>query len=473
LTEEEADALMEHAFERYFETSGLFGTPESCLPLLESLKEIDIDEIACLIDFGIDTDTVLASLPHLDALQTIANPAAVEVPATERATVGELIRRHQVTHMQCTPSMATLMLSDPDTRRALADLDHLLIGGEAFPPALADSLSQAGVKTITNMYGPTETTIWSTAHRLNGAGDGIPIGRPIANTEIYVLDRDGQPAPVGVTGELFIGGLGVVRGYLNRPDLTAERFVPHAFTDGADARLYRTGDVVRYRDDGVIDFLGRVDHQVKVRGYRIELGEIESRLTEHSGVAEAIVIAKGDGDDRRLVGYIVADGEAPGTEELKAHLRHALPEFMVPGHIISLDRLPLTPNAKVDRNALPDPETVTATASPDEAFVAPTSDIEQQVAAVWQDVLKVPQVGLEDNFFDLGGHSLLVVQTHRRLKDDLNLELSITDMFRFPTVRSLASFLDGGDADTASVEQGVDRAAGRRAALKRRRGRRV
>ncbi|MEE8361373.1 MAG: phosphopantetheine-binding protein, partial [Gemmatimonadales bacterium] len=309
----------------------------------------------------------------------------------------------------------------------------------------------------------------------NGTGDGIPIGQPIANTEIYLLDRDGQPAPIGVTGEMYIGGLGVVRGYLNRPELTAERFVPHAFTDRADARLYRTGDLVRYREDGVIDFLGRVDHQVKVRGYRIELGEIESRLTEHPGVAEAIVIAKGEGDDRRLVGYIVADGEAlpPGTEELKAHLQQTLPEFMIPGHIVVLDRLPLTPNAKVDRQALPDPETVVGNTTPDIAFVPPTSDIEQRLAAVWQDVLKVPQIGLEDNFFDLGGHSLLVVQTHRRLKDDLHLELSITDMFRFPTVRSLASFLDGGGSDTAGVEQGVSRAAGRRAALKRRRGQRA
>ncbi len=249
--------------------------------------------------------------------------------------------------------------------------------------------------------------------------------------------------------------------------------MPDPFSGRPGARMYRTGDVVRYRGDGIVDFLGRVDHQVKVRGYRIELGEIEAALTSHSGVAEAVAIARGEGDDRRLIGYIVPVGEAPATEDLKSYLQETLPTFMVPGHIVALERFPLTPNAKVDRKALPDPETVVTRVGKTAAFVAPSSAIEQQLAELWQDVLKVPQVGLEDNFFDLGGHSLLVVQTHRKIKDDLHLELSITDMFRFPTVRSLASFLEGGETPSAGVEEGVSRAAGRRAALLRRRGRRT
>ena len=471
LSAEESDALMEHAFERYFETSGLFGTPQSCRAMVESIKQIGVDEIACLIDFGIGAETVLANLPHLAELKELAQPAA---PAESRETVGQLIERHGVTHMQCTPSMATMLLADPGTRKALPRLRHLLIGGEAFPTSLADDLTAAGVGAVTNMYGPTETTIWSATHRLNGTRDGIPIGRPIANTELYILDGDGQPTPIGVPGELFIGGRGVVRGYLDRPELTAERFVANRLSSDAGSRLYRTGDVARYRDDGTVEFLGRMDHQVKVRGYRIELGEIETALARHPAVAEAVVVARGEGggDDRRLVGYVVLRDGPAGVDELKNHLRATLPEFMVPGHIVALDRFPLTPNSKVDRNALPEPESVAAQ-SRDEEGAQPSSAMEQQLADLWREVLKVPRVGPEDNFFDLGGHSLLVVQAHRRLRDDLQVELSITDMFRFPTVRSLASFIEDGDAAVAGAREGVSRAAGRRAALKRRRGRRV
>jgi natural product biosynthesis luciferase-like monooxygenase protein len=467
LSAEEMDALLEYSFERYYETSGLFGTVETCAAIVDRLKGIGVDDVACLIDFGVDSDRVLRHLKQLNRLRALTSrPRA----ASADYSVAALIARHKVTHLQCTPSMAGMLVANDRSRDALRSLRTMCVGGEAFPPSLAAELARLVPGDIHNMYGPTETTIWSAMHTLGGKVERVPLGTPLANNELYVLDAFRQPVPPGVAGELYIGGAQVVRGYWRRPDLTAERFVPHPFRRDPAARLYRTGDLVRWGADGMLEFLGRVDFQVKVRGYRIELGEIESVLASFPDVREAVVVARdeaGDGDTR-LVAYLVwRTVREDGVSALREHMRASLPEFMVPSHFVALRDLPRTPNAKVDRKALPSLASVTAVAATAAPPIAPAGELETVIAEVWRDVLKLPSVGVQDNFFDLGGHSLLAVQVHSRLKKALQRDLSITDLFRFPTVRGLAGFL-GGESDGVAVKSGMDRAAQRREMIARR-----
>jgi natural product biosynthesis luciferase-like monooxygenase protein len=459
LTEEEMEALLDHAFDRYFKTSGLFGTPESCLDLVDRLKGMEIDEIACLIDFGVPSATVLAQLEKLHELQELSRPGAIT--ATDYSVPAQ-IERHRVTHLQCTPSMASMLLLDDRTRTALGPLKNLMVGGEALPVALAQQLTTLVSGDVINMYGPTETTIWSSTHRVAEIGGAIPIGRPIANTELYIVDRHLQPVPLGVPGELLIGGDGVVPGYLHRPELTAERFIPDPFSGRPGARLYRTGDLARYRADGTVEFLGRLDHQVKIRGYRIELGEIEALLREQASVNDAVVIAREDvPGDVRLVGYVLpAGGDQIEVAALRSTLKERLPEFMVPSHLVVLDRFPLTPNAKIDRKALPAPSAVETPTRP--MFAAPASELEATVAGVWRTALNVPEVGIDDNFFDLGGHSLLMVQVQQTLRRTLERDLAITDLFRFPTIRTLAAHLSAAGGTITTTQQGAERADARR-----------
>jgi natural product biosynthesis luciferase-like monooxygenase protein len=464
LAPEDLEALLDFAFERYFETSGLFGTPESCQDMVDRLKAIGVDEIGCLIDFGVPADDALGHLEHLNRLKELANREP-EIGDDDFSFAAQ-IARHRASTLQCTPSMATMLLASEDTRNALGALDWILVGGEAFPAALARELRGVFGGGIVNMYGPTETTVWSSTHQVMPGDDPVPLGKPIANTTFYVLDSAGQPVPVGVPGELYIGGDGVVRGYFGRDDLTAERFVADPFAGTTDARMYRTGDVVRYRADGTLDFLGRADNQVKIRGHRIELGEIEAVLSEHAGVQQAVVVARpGATGDPLLVAYLVPEnGAAPGSQELRDRLRQRLPEFMVPSIFVTLRELPLTPNAKVDRNALPEPEQVEPVRQ--EEFVAPGNDLEQSIARIWQEILNLPRVGRRDSFFDLGGHSLLTVQVHARLRKELGLDLPLTDLFRFPTIQGLAEHLGG--AGESKLDQGINRADARRQSMLRR-----
>ncbi len=473
LSEEELEGLLAYSFERYYETSALFGDVERALAIVDRLKGLGVDEIACLIDFGVDEEVTLRHLSHLERVRERAQPLSTG-GAAEDGSVAAQIRRYGVTHLQCTPSLASMLVQDDSARAALGSLEVMLVGGEAFPPALAAQLRSAGVGRLLNMYGPTETTVWSAVHEVGDERDSVPIGRPIANTTLYVLDGAGRPVPPGVVGELHIGGAGVVRGYLKRPELTAERFVRDPFSDEPGARLYRTGDLTRWRADGVLEFLGRLDHQVKIRGHRIELGEIEATLADHPGVREAVVIAREDTPgDVRLVGYLIAAdaGALPSAKELRALLRARLPETMVPAHFVELDRFPQTPNGKIDRKALPAPAAIRLSeAAP--AARAPSSELERSIAGVWQEALRVPSVGLDDNFFDLGGHSLLAVKVHRRLREVLARPIAITDLFRFPTVRALAEFLSEGGG-TPSLQDSRDRGAARRDALAARRAARA
>lgn len=454
LSDEEMDALLEHAFSRYYGTSSLFGTPQRCLPMVHKLKDAGVDEIACLIDFGIDTDTVLA---HLQPLKQLMESAQLPSTAVQQASIAEEVAQNQITHLQCTPSMASMLVADAAGRAALGRLSVLMVGGEALPVKLARELRALVPGTLLNMYGPTETTVWSSTCNLTDIGEFIPLGEPIANTRLHIRTPGGQECPALVAGELLIGGAGVTAGYLRRPELTAERFIADPAEPGA--RLYRTGDLVRRHPDGKLEFLGRIDHQVKIRGHRIELGEIENALMQQPGVKEAVVIVHEDGmGDKRLVGYLTSRaGASLDTEQIRAALKVDLPEIMVPAALQVLQAFPLTPNNKVDRRAFPELRSAAAVPS----ATVPESQLEKRIATIWQEALGLPSVGMTDNFFDLGGHSLLVVQVQRRLHEVSGHEVSITDMFRLPTIQALAAHLSGQGASTA-VGDGLSRANARR-----------
>ncbi|MHC1999475.1 MupA/Atu3671 family FMN-dependent luciferase-like monooxygenase [Methylobacterium sp. CM6241] len=459
LSPADRDALLDHAFERYHSTGGLFGTPESCLGMVEAVRRIGTDEIACLIDFGVPTDLALDHLEHLKRLMVLAGTLTATMPAS----VPEEIVRHRVTHFQCTPSMARMLVADAAGRRALAQLGTMMVGGEALSADLAGRLRDLLPGKFLGMYGPTETTIWSAVVEIDGVERGVTLGEPIANTVLHVLDAHRLPCPAYVAGELHIGGEGLARGYLGRDELTAERFVPNPFGPG---RLYRTGDLVRRDAAGGLVFLGRLDHQVKVRGHRIELGEIEAALARQPGIAAAVVVAREDSDgDQRLVGYVTArDGATLRPEALREAVASTLPAFMVPAVIVVLPALPMTLNGKVDRGALPAPHQAPGAAAPPEV---PMSSVEALIAGIWGEALGRPVVATTENFFDLGGHSLLVVQVQRRLGEELRREIAITDLFRFPTIRTLSLHLGGFATGPSATDRGHDRAKARQALRRR------
>jgi len=371
--------------------------------------------------------------------------------------LGQVLRGEGVTTLWLTASLFNAVVEEAP--EALRGLKQLLIGGEALSVGhVKKAYEQLPGTRIINGYGPTEGTTFTCCYgipRELGERRSIPIGVPIGNTRVYVLDEGMEPVPEGVCGEVYIGGDGLARGYLRRGDLTAEKFVPDPFAKEAGGRLYRTGDVGRYLGDGTIEYVGRKDEQVKVRGYRIELGEVEAVLAQHPRVEGcAVVVREDEPGDKRLVGYVVwSGGEAGRVEELKEHLRGKLPEYMVPSAFVVLDELPLSANGKLDRRGLPVPE---RGGDGGRGYEEPVGEVERAVAGVWGEVLKVERVGLDDNFFDLGGHSLLLVRVHERLRQLFPGEdLSVVELFEHPTVRSLATRL-GGPAKAPSGAPAVD-----------------
>ncbi|HYO60253.1 non-ribosomal peptide synthetase/type I polyketide synthase [Archangium sp.] len=351
----------------------------------------------------------------------------------------ELSAAREVTLINTVPSAMGALLRAGAVPPSVATVN---LAGEALAGALVEQLYQLEhVRQVFNLYGPSETTTYSTFTRV-GRGQTPTIGRPIGNTHIYVLDPNKEPMPTGVPGEVYIGGAGVARGYLGRPELTAERFVRSPFGGDPEARLYRTGDLARWLSDGRLEYLGRMDHQVKLRGFRIELGEIGEVLMEHPGVREAVVVVReGVGTEKQLVAYVVARGEkAPAPAELRSYLKSKLPEYMVPFAFVSLDTMPLTPNGKVDRAALPAPESMRS--GPVKEHVAPRTPEEEALAAIWRQVLGVKQIGVRDNFFELGGHSLLLYRVLVLARSASGADIPLRALLRAPTLEEMARAIE-------------------------------
>ncbi|MGD2114937.1 MAG: amino acid adenylation domain-containing protein, partial [Acidobacteriota bacterium] len=371
-----------------------------------------------------------------------------------------LAAANEVTLVSTVPSAASALVRDgglPATVRTL------VLAGEALSASLVRTIyRETGVETVFNLYGPTEDTVFSTAAAMPREASGVsPIGRPINNSQVYVADAAGNLLPAGLPGELLLGGCGLARGYLSRPRLTAERFVPHPWATRPGARLYRTGDLVRYRPDREMEFLGRMDHQVKVRGFRIEMGEVEATLERHPAVERALLVAQGEGEDRRLIAYVVPEpgAEAPGSGELRELVGGALPTYMIPARFVPLRAFPLTANGKIDRDALPAPDGEPVV----EEIAPPRTPLEETVASIWSAVLGQVPIGVHDSFFDRGGHSLRAYQVVSRLRDAVGVELPVTALLEDPTVEALArrvgSALGIDDADPGPPLQPMGRAA--------------
>jgi amino acid adenylation domain-containing protein len=443
-------------------TSGSTGTPKGVLIERRSMSN-RLQEMAVQYALTSHDRTLQYASASFDAaaeqiFPTLIAGARIVLRDDEKWTPARIIReinRTGVTVAELTPSLWQQLIPHLESGdRFHAGFRLMVLGGEQVSPALAARWFKCGSVPLHNTYGPTETTITATSCVVTGPCATVAIGRPVANTEAYVMDEYGGLCPIGAPGELWIGGVGVARGYLGRPELTAQKFVHHPFAERPGARLYRTGDLVRRRADGEIEFLGRIDDQVKIRGFRVELGEIESVLAAHDRVAAAAVAVHGDGadadapDDKRLVAYLVsAPGAEPDPRELRGWCEARLPDHMVPGWFVVLDALPLTVSGKVDRAALPRPQ------SPAGGHTAPRTELEIALAGIWADVLGLDRVGLDDDFFELGGHSLLAMQVVNRISLLTGLELGLREFFRRPTVEALAQYtLDLFAAEESGAE---------------------
>ncbi|HEX5752319.1 MAG TPA: amino acid adenylation domain-containing protein, partial [Archangium sp.] len=430
-------------------TSGSTGKPKGvCVPhqavvrLVRNTNFIELtetDRVGQASNASFDAATFELWGALLNGARVVGVPKEV---ALEARTLGEHLERTRINVLFVTTALFNQMARERP--QSFSVLRQLHFGGEASDPKWVREVLQKGAPgKLMHVYGPTESTTFATWYHVEQVRDGvttIPIGGGLSNTTLYVLDRNGMPVPVGVPGELYIGGEGLAWGYLHRPELTAEKFVPHPFATQPGERLYRTGDVVRWLPEGSLEFVGRVDSQVKVRGFRIELGEVESALVGYPGVGEAVVMVREDSPgDRRLVGYVVArEGQAFEVSELKAYLKDTMPDYMVPAALVKLDKLPLNPNGKVDRKALPVPDQVQTS----QEYVAPRNETERLLAQLWSEVLAAPRIGIHDNFFDLGGHSLLATQALSRIRTAFKAELPLRDFFESPTIAALALKLD-------------------------------
>lgn len=387
--------------------------------------------------------------PMLNGASLLVVPQSVVL---DPARLSELLRREQVTILWLTVGLLAQYAA------ALTDvfgaLRYLLTGGDIVEPEIVKRvLGTRPPKHVLNAYGPTECTTFSTTYLIEAdqREGAIPIGHPISNTQVYVLDKTLRPVPIGVTGEIYIGGDGLALGYLNRPELMAERFIANPFSTTAEGRLYKSGDVGRWRADGALEFLGRNDHQVKIRGFRVELGEIEAQLARYCKVKDAVVLARADSiAGKRLVAYVTPRGDIhPMAAELRAQLEGALPDYMVPSAFVVLDKLPLTANGKVDRRALPEPE---AGAFALQQYEAPLGDLEETMAQIWKELLNVDRVGRQDSFFELGGHSLLAIKAVSRANQSFGSALTVLDIYRSPTISDLAARIGGGEINDEVVD---------------------
>jgi len=421
------------------------------------------DSILSLTTQGFDIFGLETLLPLTSGTLVVLGDMEEQVNARAAAAV---IEREKITILQVTPSRLQLFISFPESARVLKQLAYLLVGGEAFPQHLLETVKPLlrNQAKVYNLYGPTETTIWSSIKDVTGENQ-ITIGKPLANTIIYIIGKSGGMQPIGTPGELCIGGEGVARGYINQPELTIQKFINLATEDTEDTekkpnqkllpgvqgggfleksppgrrRLYTTGDLARWLENGEIEFLGRMDYQVKIKGYRIELAEIENQLLTHEKIKEAVVLPMEDkNSEKYLCAFIVAKGEFESTR-LREYLARELPYYMLPSYFVAMEKMPLTPSGKIDRKALAGSKELHPKLGT--VYVAPSSEIEKTIAEVWKKVLAVDKVGIDDNFLDIGGTSLKVIKAVSDLSLQLKKDIPVITLFRFSTIRSLASFL--------------------------------
>lgn len=466
-------------------TSGSTGKPKGALNLHRALvnrilwmqDEYQLtpeDRVLQKTPFSFDVSGWEFWWPLLTGAQmVIARPGGHK----DSAYLVKLIQEQQITTMHFVPPMLQVFLEERGVEQCRS-LRRVICSGEALPFQLQERFFEKFTDCeLHNLYGPTEAAIDVTYWQCqpNDGRQIVPIGRPIANTQIYILDPYLQPVPVGIPGELHIGGVNLARGYLNRPELTEEKFIPNPFTPPpGSSRLYKTGDLVRFLPDGNIEYLGRFDHQIKIRGFRIELGEIEATLDSHPGVRESVVLAKADQrGDKRLTAYLVpARKPAPDVGVLREFLKEKLPDYMVPAIFMMLDEFPLTPNGKVNRRALPEPEQQRQRSSA--ALVSPQNELERQIAAVWQEILHLETIGIHENFFELGGHSLLAMQMHSKLQEILDMDISVVEVFQYPTIHAMAEYISQKQQKTQAEPEEArgEKRTARRAAVSERRQRR-
>jgi amino acid adenylation domain-containing protein len=439
-------------------TSGSTGEPKGVVvpqrAIVRLVRDTDYlqidaqDVIAHLSNPAFDAATFEVWGALLNGARLAVIPRETALAPTELAA---MLDRHGVTALFLTTALFNLVARDAP--RAVADR-VVLFGGEAVEPRWVAAALAAGPQRLLHVYGPTETTTFATWHEVRAVDDAastVPIGRPIANTDVYVLDRNREPVPPGIPGEIYIGGPGLADGYLGRPGLTAECFVAHPFAHEPGARLYRTGDRARYRNDGAIEFLGRLDRQVKIRGHRIESTEVEIALRAVPQVRDAVVVVRGDtAETRQLIAYVaVAPGNEPAPADFSSNLRRTLPDYMIPAAIVMLPALPLTGNGKIDRAALPDPDVLAVRRTGKQA--APWDPLEHQIAHIWEGLLGVRDIGVHDNFFDLGGHSLLAAQMMDEIAREIGVSVPLTTLFTDATIVHLARALRSGVQPAAPV----------------------
>ena len=406
---------------------------------MEKLHNLGVNEIACLIDFGVAEDLVLSNLHHIQKLKDLVRRQKRQYDymverinrLDESENTATLIKKHQVSHIQSTPSFYEEMLEHEAGKAALQHIDTLLVGGEALKSSVAKELLETVKSPVFNMYGPTETTIWSAVKKID-TPEAVTIGTPVANTQIYVLDTQLELCPTGISGELYIAGDGVAKGYLNNETLTAAGFIDNPFSPGQ--KMYKTGDLARWLSNGELEYLGRIDRQVKVRGYRIELKEIESVIMEIPGVIQSVVSTLRKNRQTYLAAY-VKGGIEPVEDVVKNFLRLRLPNYMIPQHVIFLETFPYTPNGKIDIKKLPVPEEKAAQLS---AHVAPRNELEQKLVQIWEEFLNLEKISIDDNFFEIGGNSMKAFQLLSVINAALDIDLKIISFFQFPTIRTLA-----------------------------------
>jgi amino acid adenylation domain-containing protein len=425
-------------------TSGSTGRPKGVfvehravmnqLCWLKSTMSIDSsDRVLHKASLNFDASVVEIFAPLSTGAQLVLTKSQAESDVNYMV---QLIRDREITFVDLSPFLLSAL-----RRHHLIDkcvsMRRVVSGGDVLSVESCRAFHEKSSAALFNTYGPTEATVQSTFWHYEAESEirTIPIGRPIANTQIYILDEEMQPVPVGVSGELYIGGAGVARGYVKRPELTAEKFVPNPFGREGGERLYRTGDQGKWRGDGNIEFIGRIDDQVKIRGYRIELGEIEGVVSEHEDVEQAVVVAREEKTgEKRLVAYVVGRaGRRIESGELRRHVQKKLPEYMIPSAIVQMEELPLTVNGKVDRRALPEPEQQSV-----ERYVGPRTPVEELLCGIWERVLGLERVGIEDNFFELGGHSLLAAQVISRVRRILRAKIPLRMLFEKPSVSEIA-----------------------------------